>query len=456
MKLSLLAGVVLLQIAALQATAAQPRPAGSSYQQDALVQDAGGKGSALTESAFKESATKDKATREKASSANPTVSKPTEDRLPEQEGMPHASASTNPYDDVPVDAVLRFLSVYEKVKQDYVEPVDDNEMFDHALRGLLSGLDPYSEYMDAKSYQALLDFTDGEVAQTGMEVRTSDVPSDAAWQIERVPEGSPAARAGLKVGMLLHKIDGKSTRSLSQHDIEQLLRGSVGTTVQLSVSEPGKHSVSVRVLRATPEDNAVKTTALSNGILVLKVSAFQGQTAAQIQEAISNYQKTSQLQAVLLDLRDNPGGLLSAAVEIADLFLDNGMIVSTRGRGEPEQRYQALSPAAYPTVRVAVLLNHYSASAAEVLAGALQDHKRGIIMGETSYGKGSVQKIWPLPDGHAIKLTVARYYTPSDRLIEGKGIQPDIKIDDVAISAGVDSTLEYALQALQLYSQLPK
>lgn len=436
MKLTLLAGLMVLQVAAVQAA-----PVEALHQSDPSYQAGQAENTASS---------KDKEAKEK-----PTVNAvPATGEVSHQQAQP--VASTNPYDDVPVDAVRRFVSVYENIKQNYVEPVEDNEMFDHALHGLLSELDPYSEYLDAKSYEALLDFADGEVAQTGMQVRPSDLPGDAAWQIDKVPEGSPAARAGLKEGMLLHRIDTKSTRTLSQHDIEQLLRGAVGTTVQLSVSEPGKHSVTVRVLRATPEDNAVRATALSNGILVLKVSAFQSQTAVQMQDAVSNYQKTSDLIAVLIDLRDNPGGLLSSAVEIADLFLEKGMIVSTRGRGEPEQRYQALAPAVYPAVRVAVLMNHYSASAAEVLAGALQDNRRAIIMGETSYGKGSVQKLWPIADGRAIKMTVARYYTPSGRLIEGKGIQPDIKIDDTPITNGVDSTLEYALQALQLYSQTPK
>lgn len=356
----------------------------------------------------------------------------------------------NPYEDIPVDAIRRFISVYESVKQNYVDPVDDNEMFDNALHGLLSELDPYSEYLDAKTYEALLDFTEGEVAHTGLSVKTSSNPAEAQWQIDRVPEGSPAARAGLKEGMLLYRIDSKSTRSMTQHDIEQLLRGAVGTTVQLSVSDPGKHSYMVRVVRASPEDNAVKVSAFSNGILVLKISAFQSQTSPQIQQAIDSYKKNGHLKAVLLDLRDNPGGLLSSAVEIADLFLKEGMIVSTKGRGEPEQRYQALAPALYPDMKLAILLNHYSASAAEVLAGAMQDHQRALILGENSYGKGSVQKLWPIAGGRAIKLTVARYYTPKNRLIEGKGIQPDIKINDVPVNGSIDSTLEYALQVMQV------
>lgn len=352
------------------------------------------------------------------------------------------------YDDVPVDAIQRFVSIYEMVKQNYVEPVDDNELFENALHGLLSELDPYSDYLDAKSYEALVDFTEGEVAQTGLTVQAA-VGADANWQIEKVAEGSPAARAGLKSGMLLYKIDNKSARNLNLHDIEQLLRGAVGTTVELSVAETGKHSTVVKVVRATPEDNAVKDVAYPDGVLVLKISAFQTQTAGQINQAIETYQKKQPLKAVLLDLRDNPGGLLSSAVEVTDLFLNQGLIVYTKGRGEPEQRYQALPPARYPEVPVGVLINHYSASAAEVLAGALQDHQRALIMGESSYGKGSVQKLWPLADGHAVKMTIARYYTPSGRLIEGKGIQPSIKIADQPIINNLDSMLEAGVKALQ-------
>lgn len=366
-----------------------------------------------------------------------------------------AGVFTKPsYDDVPVDAIRRFVSIYEKVKENYVEPVDDNELFENALHGLLSKLDPYSDYLDAKTYEALLDFTEGEVAQTGLSVRPL-TGADANWQIDQVDSGSPAARAGLQADMLLYRIDGKSTRNLSQHDIEQLLRGAVGTTVELNVAEAGKHSRNVRVIRATPEDNAVKVIEYPNGVLVLKVSAFQSQTARQINQALESYQKKSGLKAVLLDLRDNPGGLLSAAVEVADLFLNQGLIVYTKGRGEPEQRYQAVPPARYAKMPVGILMNHYSASAAEVLAGAFQDHQRAIVMGENSYGKGSVQKLWPIADGYAIKLTVARYYTPKGRLIEGKGIVPDVMIKDQLTINDVDSTLDSSVAQLAKQYQLP-
>ena len=367
------------------------------------------------------------------------------------EALAKAPAS---YDDVPIDAIRRFVSIYEKVKENYVEPVDDNELFENALQGLLSQLDPYSAYLDAKTYEALLDFTEGEVAQTGLTIRPSQTP-DAVWQIESVESGSPAARAGLKEGMLLHKIAGKNARNLSLHDIEQLLRGAVGTTVELTVAEQEKHAVVVRVVRATPEDNAVKEVATNNGVLVLKVAAFQEKTVEQIKNSIDRYQKNNTLTAVLFDLRDNPGGLLSAAVEVADLFLKEGLIVYTQGRGEPEQRYQALPSTPYAQLPVGVLVNHYSASAAEVLAGAFQDHKRAVVIGESSYGKGSVQKLWPIADGHAIKLTVARYYTPSGRLIEGKGITPDILIKDEPATATLDATLDNSVSMLRKYYQLP-
>lgn len=376
------------------------------------------------------------------------------DSLDQPVGEWPAPASATSYDDVPIDAIRRFVSIYEKVKENYVEPVDDNELFENALHGLLSQLDPYSDYLDAKTYEALLDFTEGEVAQTGLTIRPSQLP-DAAWQIDRVESGSPAARAGLQEGMLLHKIASKNARNLSLHDIEQLLRGAVGTTVELTVAEEGKHARVVRVVRATPEDNAVKEVSYSNGVLVLKVAAFQSQTLAQLQQALQGYQKTTGLKAVLLDLRDNPGGLLSSAVEVADLFLKQGLIVYTQGRGEPEQRYEAVAAAPYADVPLGVLINHYSASAAEVLAGAFQDHKRAVIIGETSYGKGSVQKLWPIADGYAIKLTVARYYTPKGRLIEGKGIDPDIAIKDEPAVNNTDSTLDNSVAMLRKYYQLP-
>lgn len=345
-------------------------------------------------------------------------------------GADTKGADTNDSDTKDADAVSvadirRFVGVFEKVKQNFVRPVTDQELFDNALSGLLSRLDPYSDYLDTRSYETLVNFTEGEIAETGLSV-TPVVQTDTPWQIGTVPAGSPAARAGLQAGQLLHKIDGKSVRNLVERDIQQLLRGPVGSTVRLSVSQAGRHPQEVRVVRALPEDNAVRVIPQPDGILVVQINAFQAQSGKQIRSSLEPVYRRNQLKGVVLDVRDNPGGLLSAAVEIANFFIAEGMIVSTQGRGEPDQRYQAIPPETFSGIPVVLLQNHYSASASEVLAGALQDHGRAKIVGEPSYGKGSVQKLWPLGDGRAIKLTVAHYYTPHNRLIEGKGIQPDV------------------------------
>ncbi len=346
---------------------------------------------------------------------------------------------------LPIDAMRRFIDVYEKVRMNYVEPVSDDVLFDNALRGLLSNLDPYSDFLDAQTYDAIVDFTDGELGQTGLVVQpvtsadqtsVSDkltpvgMQSTPQWQITSVPKGSPAAKAGIQVGDLLLKIDGKSVKSLSQSDIEQMLRGPRNSTVRLSVMQNGKHAREVRVLLAIPEDNAVKALVQPDGIVALQIRAFQTQTGTQITDALDPIYKEGKLKGIILDLRDNPGGLLTSAIDVANFFLNEGLIVYTQGRGEPEKYYRVLTTERYPNIPVSILINHYSASAAEVLTGALRDHNRATVYGATSYGKGSVQKIWPIGQGRAVKMTVSRYYTPNGRMIEGTGITPDVVITE--------------------------
>jgi carboxyl-terminal processing protease len=327
---------------------------------------------------------------------------------------------------LPVESIRLFADVFERVRQNYVEPVSDERLFDNAMSGLLARLDPYSEFLDAQSYNRILEFTEGELAQTGLGVRQVG----EQWRIDRVDEQSPAARAGLVVGDVLLRLDSKTVRGMSQQDIEQRLRGSIGSSVQLGILSQGQHAREVKVLRGTPEHHAVVGHVEPDGIVVMAIQAFQSTTGQQLLDALEPVRQDGRLRGILLDLRDNPGGLLSSAVEIGDYFLDQGLIVSTRGRGEPEQRYQALSAQRFSGVPVVVLINRYSASAAEVLAGALQDQSRATIVGQPSYGKGSVQKLWPIGAGRAMKLTVARYYTPKGRMIEGQGIVPDVVIAD--------------------------
>jgi|GEM_PF-243828 len=335
---------------------------------------------------------------------------------------------------LPIEAMRRFVDVYEKVRQNYVDRVSDDMLFDNALSGLLSRLDPYSDYLDAKTYNALVDFTDGEIGQTGLTIApiTDNDPdkNGAQWQVTDVPRGSPAAKAGVQVGDLLLKIDGKSVKTMSQNDIDQMLRGARNSMVKLTVMQAMHHPRDVRILLAIPEDNAVKAITLPNGIVVLQIRAFQTQTGEQITDTLDPLYKAGKLRAVVLDLRDNPGGLLTAAIEVANYFLNDGLIVYTQGRGEPEKYYRAVSAERYPHIPVSILINHYSASAAEVLTGALQDHQRASTYGVVSYGKGSIQKIWPIGQGRAIKMTVSRYYTPSGRMIEGTGITPDVTLPE--------------------------
>ncbi len=361
-----------------------------------------------------------------------------------------AAPTTNPNNvdaaPLPIDAMRRFVDVYEKVRQNYVEPVSDDVLFDNALSGLLNKLDPYSDYLDAQTYDAIVDFTDGELGQTGLGIQqvividasNTDQATDKTtpngaqnipqWQITNVPKGSPAAKAGIQVGDILLKIDGKSVKLLNQGDIEQLLRGPRNSVVKLSVMQAGKHARDVRVLLAIPEDNAVKALVQPNGIVAIQLRAFQTQTGTQITDVLDPMYKTGKLKGIVLDLRDNPGGLLSSAIEVANFFLKDGLIVYTQGRGEPEKYYRVITPERYPNIPVSILINHYSASAAEVLTAALRDHLRATVYGTTSYGKGSVQKIWPIGQGRAIKMTVSRYFTPKGRMIEGTGITPDVAV----------------------------
>jgi len=363
--------------------------------------------------------------------------------------QPSVAAQALAHERVPIESLRVFASVYERVRQNFVEPVTDEQLFDNAMAGLLSRLDPYSEFLDPQSYTRLLAFTEGDIAHTGLQVKSvADV-----WQISQVAANSPAADTGIQVGDQLLRIDGKSTRTLNQQDIEQMLRGAIGSSVRLTIGRQAQRSREVSIRRIAPEAHEVRYTIRSDGIVVLSMRAFQAHTGEQVLEVLDPLHQRGALRGLILDVRDNPGGLLSSAVEVADYFLSGGLIVSTKGRGEPEQRYQAVSAQRFAEVPIMVLINRYSASAAEVLAGALQDQARATIVGETSYGKGSVQKLWPIEGGRAVKLTVSRYYTPKGRMIEGSGIVPDVVLADLMPEnrqqAEQDEVLDYTINLMQ-------
>ncbi len=323
------------------------------------------------------------------------------------------------YVDVPVESIQEFVQIYGIVKDNYVTEKSDDALFQQAIRGLVSGLDRYSRYLTAEEYKQLLQYTEGDLASVDFTLRY-----DAAqqhWVIQNLSANADSAKQGMKNGDSLFKIDNQELKKLSADQVNNLLTGSVGSTVsvQRAANQP-----EIMLVRNKKVETDIQAQMLSNQVLLLKVRVFQQDTANEIKRLIEEH-STPRLKAVLIDLRNNPGGLLSAAVESADLFLNQGVIVSTKSRSEGDQQFQALPSFEFQNLKVGVLINHRSASAAEVFTGALKDHSRAWVMGEKSYGKGVVQKLFPLSDGAALQMTVSHYYTPREQMIEGVGIQPN-------------------------------
>ena len=323
------------------------------------------------------------------------------------------------YVDVPVEAIQEFVQIYGIVKDNYVTEKSDDALFQQAIRGLVSGLDRYSRYLTAEEYKQLLQYTEGDLASVDFNLRYE--MAQQQWVIQNLNTDADSAKQGLRNGDSLFKIDDQELRKLTAEQVNNLLTGSVGSTlsVQRAANQP-----SMLLVRNKKVETDIQAQMLPNQVLLLKVRVFQQDTANEIKRLIEEH-STPRLRAVLSDLRNNPGGLLSAAVESADLFLNQGVIVSTKSRSEGDQQFQALPSFEFQNLKVGVLSNLRSASAAEVFTAALKDHARAWVMGEKSYGKGVVQKLFPLSDGSALQMTVSHYYTPRDQMIEGVGIQPN-------------------------------
>ncbi|WP_168460945.1 S41 family peptidase [Acinetobacter sp. A1] len=323
------------------------------------------------------------------------------------------------YVDVPVEAIQEFVQIYGIVKDNYVTEKSDDALFQQAIRGLVSGLDRYSRYLTAEEYKQLLQYTEGDLASVDFNLRYE--MAQQQWVIQNLNTDADSAKQGLRNGDSLFKIDDQELRKLTAEQVNNLLTGSVGSTlsVQRAANQP-----SMLLVRNKKVETDIQAQMLPNQVLLLKVRVFQQDTANEIKRLIEE-RSTPRLRAVLIDLRNNPGGLLSAAVESADLFLNQGVIVSTKSRSEGDQQFQALPSFEFQNLKVGVLINQRSASAAEVFTAALKDHARAWVMGEKSYGKGVVQKLFPLSDGSALQMTVSHYYTPRDQMIEGVGIQPN-------------------------------
>ena len=312
------------------------------------------------------------------------------------------------------------MQIYGIVKDNYVDVKPDDVLFLQAIKGLVAGLDRYSRYLSQEDYKQLLQYTEGDLATVDFNILYDS--HIRQWQIKNLKENSDSNKLGLKNGYTVFKLENQELKNLNAEQVEDLLHGSIGSTVQLQLNI---HSPAISVVRNKKIEIAdIEPVMLHNQVLVLKVKVFQQDTANEIKRLIEEY-NPQRTKAVLIDLRNNPGGLLSSAVETADLFLNQGLIVSTKSRSEGDQQFQALPGNEFPNLKLGILINGRSASAAEVFTAAMQEHQRAWIMGEKSYGKGVVQKLFPLPNGGALQMTVSHYYTPNGGMIDGQGIRPN-------------------------------
>jgi len=343
-----------------------------------------------------------------------------------------------------------FGEVLEKINKEYVDEINQSESMDAAIDGLLQSLDPYSAYMSPEIFNQMQTETSGEFGGLGIEV---NMESGVVKVISPIDD-TPASRAGIKAGDYIVKIDDIQVQGKSLSEAVDLMRGPVGSSIILTVRRIGKKkALTFEIVREIIQIKSVKADLLKNNIGYLRLTSFNENSGEQIKEQIKKFEKNENINSYILDLRNNPGGLLSQAIRISDFFLDNGEIVSTKSRKVSENRkWFAKKGDLIDGKTLIVLINYGSASASEIVAGALQDHKRAIILGENSYGKGSVQSIIPLKNKGAIRLTVAKYYLPSGKSISEVGVSPDIEInegsDTFRIKTDTDNQLSYALKLL--------
>ncbi len=341
--------------------------------------------------------------------------------------LPLAAQTANSVaDDLPLEEIQTFAEVFERIKRAYVEEVDDRTLLRNAMRGMLSELDPHSAYLDANEYQSLRESTQGEFGGIGIEVGTENGQLMVITPID----DTPASRAGLLSRDIIIAIDGTPTDNLSLQEAVNLMRGEPGSQLRLSILRAGEDSPrDLTLTREIIRSESVRHETLEPGYGYLRISQFQSRTPEQARRALERMAREQLLEGLILDLRNNPGGVLQAAVGVADLFLDSGLIVYTEGRlSDTEMSFSASPDTPARDVPLVVLINSGSASAAEIVAGALQDQRRGVIMGTESFGKGSVQQIMPLGNGEGLKLTTALYYTPNGRSIQAQGIEPDVEV----------------------------
>ena len=343
-----------------------------------------------------------------------------------------------------------FGEVLEKINKEYVDEINQSESMDSAINGLLQSLDPYSAYMSPEVFNEMQTETSGEFGGLGIEV---SMESGVVKVISPIDD-TPASKAGIKAGDYIVKIDDVQVQGKSLSEAVELMRGPVGSGIELTVRRRGiKKAITFNITREIIQIKSVKSELLKKNIGYIRLTSFNENSGKQIKKEIEKFEKNENVKSYILDLRNNPGGLLSQAITISDFFLDNGEIVSTKSRKISENRKWFAKEGDLTNGKtLLVLINNGSASASEIVAGALKDHKRAILLGENSYGKGSVQSIIPLNNNGAIRLTVAKYYLPSGKSISEVGVSPDIEVNEIAdnfkIKTETDNQLNYAIKLL--------
>lgn len=354
------------------------------------------------------------------------------------------SSNANP---LPLEELRTFTEVFANIKNSYVEEATDKELLENAIRGMLSGLDPHSTYLDTEAYKELQVGTSGKFGGLGIEVSMED----GFVKVVAPIDDTPADHAGVKAGDLVIRLDDTPVKGMTLREAVNIMRGEPGSEILLTIVRDGvDRPLKLTITRAIIQVKSVKYRTLEPGFGYVRITQFQSQTGPNLKDAISDLKRENEgeLKGMILDLRNNPGGVLNAAVEVSDTFLEQGLIVYTEGRiDDSELKFKARPNDALKGAPLIVLINSGSASASEIVAGALQDHKRAVIMGSKSFGKGSVQTILPMNNGAALKLTTARYYTPAGRSIQAEGIVPDIPLDRINLTAASEPEFEPVSEA---------
>ncbi len=354
----------------------------------------------------------------------------------------HVQANEEEPESLPLQQLRTFADIFGRIKANYVEPVEDEVLLENAIRGMVSGLDPHSNYLDADDYKELQVGTKGEFGGLGIEVGMED----GFVKVISPIDDTPAQRAGVRSGDLIVRLDDTPVKGLSLNEAVALMRGKPGTSLDLTIVRKGEEKpIKITVVRDIIRVVSIKSRLLDKRFAYLRISQFQANTTSDMLKSLEKLKREVEgpLLGMVLDLRNNPGGVLNAAVSVSDAFLESGLIVYTEGRESDSQlRFEAAPDDVLDGAPIVVLVNEGSASASEIVAGALQDQSRAVIMGSRTFGKGSVQTIIPITDTAAVKLTTARYFTPSGRSIQAEGIEPDIKLEDLTVSKAEKSLVK--------------